>query len=308
MESHHHSLSSSSSDPWSVGKYAKRSAIIHLNSDAQAQTVAVVGEPDAKAITGVSADGLTITLEDAFAPAAEGYFLRVVSDTGTEFRELSGGGNGANDVNVAAGNLFANIANGALQNGTYKIYSKGFQDNTDQSNVNFTVDIPNIIGYPEHNRCLAQVLSISTAPLLADTTTFVANGQVVPVVCGVELSGVGVHNSFTNNHGYSALNFTSGSFNESHLLAVVPLENLPRAIGNAGRSYVSNRSILDDGVLIGSPFGSRLGIKLLNMTTNEPLVLAPGADAGDGDGEAKNNPVHIVLRLLFLDRDEVPER
>ena len=53
-------------DPWSVGKYAKRSAIIHLNSDAQAQTVAVVGEADVKDITAVSADGLTITLEDAF--------------------------------------------------------------------------------------------------------------------------------------------------------------------------------------------------------------------------------------------------
>ena len=293
-------------ESWSVGKYAKRSAIIHLNSDAQAQTVAVVGE--AKAITGVSADGLTITLEDAFAPAAAGYFLRVVSDTGTEFRELSAGGNAGNDVNVAAGNEFTNIANGALQNGTYKIYSKGFQDNTDQSNVNFAVDIPNIIGYPEHNRCLAQVLSISTAPLLADDTNFVANGQVVPVVCGVELSGVAVHNSFTNNHGYSALNFTSGTFNESHLLAVVPLENMPRATGNAGRSYVSNRSVLDDGVLIGSPFGSRLGIKLLNMTTNEPLVLKPGTAAGEGDGEPKNNPVHIVIRLLFLDRDEVPDR
>ena len=73
-------------------------------------------------------------------------------------------------------------------------------------------------------------------------------------------------------------------------------------------SYVSNRSILDDGVLIGSPFGSRLGIKLLNMTTNEPLVLAPGTASGDGNGEPKNNPVHIVIRLLFLDRDEVPER
>ena len=295
-------------ESWSVGKYAKRSAIIHLNSDAQAQTVAVVGDPDAKAITAVSGDGLTITLEDVFAPAAAGYFLRVVSDTGTEFRELSAGGNASNDVNVVVGNEFTNMASGALQNGTYKIYSKNFQDSTDQSNVNFTVDIPNIIGYPEHNRCLAQVLSISTAPLLADGTNFVANGQVVPVVCGVELSGVAVHNSFTNNHGYSALNFTSGTFNESHLLAVVPLENMPRATGNAGRSYVSNRSVLDDGVLIGSPFGSRLGIKLLNMTTNEPLVLAPGTASGDGDGEPKNNPVHVVIRLLFLDRDEVPER
>ena len=293
-------------DAWSVGKYARRSAIIHLNSDAQAQTAAVAGA--AGDITAVSADGLTVTLENVFAPAGAGYFLRVVSDTGTEFRELSAGGSTSNDVNVAAGNVFTNIANGALQNGTYQIYSKNFQDNTSQSNVNFAVDIPNIIGYPEHDRCLAQVLSISTAPLLADATTFIANGQVVPVVCGVELSGVAVHNSFTNNHGYSALNFTSGTFNESHLLAVVPLENMPRATGNAGRSYVSNRSVLDDGVLIGSPFGARLGIKLLNMTTNEPLVLAPGTASGDGDGEPKNNPVHIVIRLLFLDRDEVPNR
>ena len=65
-------------ESWSVGKYAKRSAIIHLNSDAQAQTVAVAGDPDAKAITAVSVNGLTITLEDVFAPAAAGYFLRVM--------------------------------------------------------------------------------------------------------------------------------------------------------------------------------------------------------------------------------------
>ena len=46
-------------EAWSVGKYAKRSAIIHLNSDAEVQANEVMA---LNAITGVSADGLTITL------------------------------------------------------------------------------------------------------------------------------------------------------------------------------------------------------------------------------------------------------
>ena len=46
-------------EAWSVGKYAKRSAIIHLNSDAEVLAKEVMAE---NAIQGVSADGLTITL------------------------------------------------------------------------------------------------------------------------------------------------------------------------------------------------------------------------------------------------------
>ena len=46
-------------EAWSVGKYAKRSAIIHLNSDAEVLATEVMAE---NAIQQVSADGLTITL------------------------------------------------------------------------------------------------------------------------------------------------------------------------------------------------------------------------------------------------------
>ncbi len=54
---------------------------------------------------------------------------------------------------------------------------------------------------------------------------------------------------------------------------------------NATRHYTSNRSITDDGVLIGTPFGKRLRVKIKNMTTNDLLVMQPKNDDGDADDE-----------------------
>ena len=36
--------------------------------------------------------------------------------------------------------------------------------------------------------------------------------------------------------------------------------------------------------------------------------MQPKNDDGDANDEIKNNPVHITLRLLFLDDDEIPDR
>ena len=60
--------------------------------------------------------------------------------------------------------------------------------------------------------------------------------------------------------------------------------------------------------MIGTPFGKRLRVKLKNLTTNDLLVIKPKEEGGDASDEPKNNPVHITLRLLFLDDDEVPDR
>ena len=287
-------------EAWSVGKYAKRSAIIHLNSDAEVKTELKMAE---NAITGVSGDGLTITLTNV-SPAGgiAQMVLRVVSDTGTEWREIATNGAGSNQLTVAL--AFTNMANVDLQNAVYEVYDRGFSPG--ESNVNFNVNIPNYIGYPEHSRCLAQVLSVGTQPhtSIDASNNATADTQTRPMLVGLELEGVPVHNSYTNNLGYNPLDLTpSSGVNTSQLISVFPLQKF-----NATRHYTSSRSILDDGVLIGSPFGKRIRVRLKNMTTNADVVMRPREDNGDGDNEIKNNPVHIVLRLLFIDDDEIPDR
>ena len=289
---------------WSVGKYAKRSATIHLNSDAEAQITKIAEG----AVTGCDVARTGITLEHALTQAAVGFFLRISTDTGTEFREITVGNDAANDVTVGAAFTAAIIDNGTLRNGTYELYSKFFYDNS--NNSSFDVTIPNIIGYPEWNRCLMQVMSVTTSDIDPSDAAMDNDKSVKPVICGVELSGIAVHNSFSNTIGFHNINFTNGEFAESQLVGVVPLESLPGGNGTVGRSYVSSRSILDDGVLTSSPFGKRIRVRLKNMTTGDDLVMQPNpvVAANLEDGEVRDNPVHIVLRLLFLDSDEVPDR
>ena len=77
--------------------------------------------------------------------------------------------------------------------------------------------------------------------------------------------------------------------------------------GNAGGwYYTSNRPVVDDGVLIGTPFGKRVSVRLINLTTNEDLKF--DVDGSTLDNEASNMPVHISLRVLFLDDDVIPDR
>ena len=79
----------------------------------------------------------------------------------------------------------ATITQNTTHTATFEIYEKGFQPG--QSNVNFFATIPNYIGYPEHQRCLVQVLNISTVPTATGQQNFTRNGQTRPLVVGVEL-------------------------------------------------------------------------------------------------------------------------
>jgi hypothetical protein len=75
---------------------------------------------------------------------------------------------------------------------------------------------------------------------------------------------------------------------------------------NGGWYYTSHRSVVDAGVLTGTPFGKRVRVRLKNLTTGEDLKF--NVDGATVDTEALNMPVHITLRLLFLDDDEIPDR
>jgi len=295
-------------EAWSVGKYAKRSAIIHLNSDAEALTARL----QSGSITAANSDGATadlrITLDaNRAAGVAVGMFLRVVvttvatSVTASHFREIAAFNAAADvDIAVAVPDLTNVNINNVTHRATFEIFDKGFSPGS--SNVNFPVTIPNYIGYPEHQRCLVQVLSMATVPKSTGDENFTQDGQTRPLIVGLELEGVAVQNVFTNNHGYDPVSFTSSSgMNTSNLIFIGHMQKLASSF-----MYSANRSITDDGVLISSPFGKRLRVRIKSMTTNDDLVL--NSASGDDDEEAKNNPVHITLRLLFLDDDEVPDR
>jgi len=65
----------------------------------------------------------------------------------------------------------------------------------------------------------------------------------------------------------------------------------------AHHGWRNTRSILDDGVLINSPFGKTVGVRLVNLSTLGTQMNGLGS-----------LPTHLVLRLVFLDDDELPDR
>ena len=77
--------------------------------------------------------------------------------------------------------------------------------------------------------------------------------------------------------------------------------------------FKNYRSIVDDGILCATPFGKVIRVRFVNMSTGETLVSAAIDDGEGGVTEItadaiQNNPTHLVLRMLFIDDDEVPDR
>lgn len=204
--------------------------------------------------------------------------------------------------------------------------------NTGDTHVNFAVPIPNIIGYPEHKRCLLQVQQAwfyagDQFSLLSKHGSTGSDQQTPPLV-GVEILGVGPHNSFSTNVGRSQRQLVTDEtahptgMGHATLVGYGMIEpiGIQRYVG-AGNDTSRNqriaygfknfRSILDDGVLCASPFGSVIRVRFVNMSTGE--TLASGT-VNDGDATditvltIQENPTHLVLRLLFIDDDEVPMR
>ena len=79
-------------------------------------------------------------------------------------------------------------------------------------------------------------------------------------------------------------------------------------------AYENTRPILTDGVLISSPFGQQMRVKLINLTSNEVLNTTADEMSLTSTGlrnsldDVVNNPTHLTLKLLFLDDDDLPMR
>ena len=180
-----------------------------------------------------------------------------------------------------------------------------------QSHADYEVHIPNIIGYPEHKRCLIQVQSVSMFPTdefgsahISQSTRPDKLNQVSPVYVGVELGGVGPQNMFSTRSGALANEAFVGMF-------CLDAKGVNReSVMSYG--FDNSRAILDDGVLCSSPFGKSVRVMFTNLTSKQALntnVDESGAGRAETEPESLiNNPTHLTLRLLFLDDDDLPMR
>ena len=232
----------------------------------------------------------------------------------------------ADDASISLGGTTA----GALDNPADRLYTwnlfpatrlsaqqDGFDDPND-NHCNYSVTIPNTIGYPEHKRCLVQVQSLSVhseAYAVPDPSK-----RINPVYVGVEVGGIAVQNNFSSH--IESTRF-GGKVHSSQLVGSFNLES--KALRQASEEHYdvsrafaygfdNNRSILTDGVLCSSPFGRQIRIKLHNLTNKE--LLNTNSDNGillrvprtSNSKDIINNPTHLTLRLLFLDDDDLPMR
>lgn len=243
------------------------------------------------------------------------------------------------------------------------------------SHVDYTVTIPNAIGYPEHKRCLISVQEC----WLNGTDLLNSWSSHLPPMVGIELIGLGGHNVYSTSNG----NWSepSGVMNKGTLVGfgmLTPIgsgDHVHRAstwfVGDHHSSnyattttvgFRNERDITQDGVLVGSPFGRSVRVRIINMATGQPIQSMGSVLGGWPTGQANNsvsggglietsatdtipnygvpfhedygaiasssiyhttptaqngihhtsaidnNPTQIVLRVLFLDDDEIPDR
>ena len=186
-----------------------------------------------------------------------------------------------------------------------------------QDHCNYEVTIPNTIGYPEHKRCLVQVQSLCVYAKneFLDSNIYSMSDRVNPVYVGVLLDGVGgqnVYSTFLSNETTeSKVSTTSlvGSFcldSRGQRSWFHTDSNPPLSYG-----FDNQRSILDDGVLINSPFGKQLRVRLINLSNKKTLNTNTGEHDETGHApsdDINENPTHLTLRILFLDDDDLPDR
>ena len=189
------------------------------------------------------------------------------------------------------------------------------------NHCDYHVNIPNIVGYPEHKRCLVQVLQASFygKALFSENNALVGD-QTLPVMVGVEMTSVAPQNSFSSGVGRSLTGHEAATFGNTTMIGYGILQPFGSHVqsGSGGASvtdrvnqrlaygFSSSRGILDEGVLVSSPFGSQVKVRFVNLTTHETLQTEQtGTIATDFDN-IQRNPTHLILRFLFLDDDEIP--
>jgi len=182
-----------------------------------------------------------------------------------------------------------------------------------QDHCNYEVTIPNTIGYPEHKRCLVQVQSLCLygKNVFLDDDIYGMGKQTNPVYVGVLLEGVGGQNVYST---YLSNDVQDSKVSTTSLVGTFCLDTRGQrqnihGIGSPlSFGFDNHRSILDDGVLINSPFGKQIRVRLLNMSNKKTLNTDAGSFGYSTADDINENPTHLTLRILFLDDDDLPDR
>eukprot|EP01046_Picozoa_sp_COSAG06_P026201 COSAG06_NODE_2243_length_7267_cov_3.942662_4_plen_210_part_00 len=163
------------------------------------------------------------------------------------------------------------------------------------TNCDFITHIPNSIGYPERQRCLIQVQQVAFSGLLDFNTAseYDSTSCHTPALIGVEVGGLNPLKSYSTH--------LSDQMRHTDIIHYgVPEKR--------GTTWVldSKKSIVEDGVLVNSPFGSNIKVRLVNMASHDTLDTFASATT-DRHKLASSNSVHVTFKLLFLDEDELRE-
>ena len=175
---------------------------------------------------------------------------------------------------LAVGTTFTchKTASTALQSSTFTGTATALST-VDYNNCEYSITIPNESSFPGKTRCLCQVQSVFHRSSNGDSVAYVIIPEMAP------------HNNFIQGR---------------------------RVVGALPSSWTSQStaSLLDGGTMCQNPFGNRLNIKIYDANTHKIL----GTDQRHtqfGNTSTYNVvekwPTTIVIRLLFLDNDDLKD-
>ena len=202
------------------------------------------------------------------------------------------------DIRSGAGQTWGKYANNIhTVNITQELV--GYKKHDD---IKFTATIPQN-GFPHKNRCLVMIDSLSfrlhkpgnNQGAVSTYVTAYTSITAEPSLA-VSLDGLGVMNS------YDTLNRQNDIVGEVDLY-------INKASGARQKASVSARykggDIFSRGVLAQSPFGKSLGIRILDPVTLKPLTHTSPSNYPQANGGGRKTSISLVLKILFLDEEDM---
>ena len=174
----------------------------------------------------------------------------------------------------------------------------------------FFVNLPHHPSFTKKTRCLAFVESVTTARFQLTSQALVETQDgVQPVVLGVEIKEMTPQNMMFDKDIVPYVGIVQRTDGSGYSMVKDAYANQ----NPTGNTFVSHGDIIHNGILCHSPFGKRIRVRLVNLGNIDANTTGMGPNLfGSEQAVASNhnptaNPVHIKLRLLFLDNDDLKD-
>lgn len=162
-------------------------------------------------------------------------------------------------------------------------------DKTSGNPADFHVTIPNVGNYPHKTQCLLFVTDVMCANKNIDT---IYDEPMVSV--GLSISGLGVQNCYDTKNKQNEI-VAYGQFDRPMTTAVT---------GSYTRLLRTSLDTDKNGVMCSAPFGKDIHVRLLDLSTLQPLrTAATNNDTKDGAQfyTHASTKTSIVLKLFMID-------